>query len=195
MSPADEIAHYVHLFKGLLPEDVTQLYTMAETRTLRAGDIYIPKGVISHKLALISQGLIRAYHLQDNGEEITISLRWEQQFLASFDCIIHQKPSRFTYQALEDTTLMEVDYTAVQPIIDNNPRLSAMRHYLLMQILSQSIERIESFVLLSPEERYLRLIHEKPGIFNRVSNKHISTFLGITPVSLSRIRKRIARPR
>ncbi|MBN9383255.1 MAG: Crp/Fnr family transcriptional regulator [Chitinophagaceae bacterium] len=195
MTSSDEIAYYVHLFKGLSPEDVTQLYTLAETRTLKAGDVYIQKGALSQKLALISQGLIRTYHTTDDGEEITVSLRWEQQFLASFDSIIHQKPSRFTYEAMEDTLLMDLDYAAIQPIIDNNPRLSAMRHHLLMQILSQSIDRIESFVLLSPEERYLKLIHENPLILNRVPNKHISTFLGITPVSLSRIRKRITRSR
>jgi hypothetical protein len=87
---------------------------------------------------------------------------------------------------------MQVDYTQVQSIIDNNPRLSSMRNRLLMQIMSQIMDRVESFVLLSPEERYLKLIHEKPGILNRVPNKYISTMLGITPVSLSRIRKRIA---
>jgi CRP-like cAMP-binding protein len=195
MAPSDEIAFYVRLFEGISAEDVSQLYTLAEAKTLKAGEIYIQKGALSQKVALISQGLIRAYDVRDNGEEVTLSLRWEEQFFASFDGIIHQRPSRFTYQALEDTTLMQMDYNIIQPIIDNNPRLSAMRHQLLMQILAQSIDRLESFVLLNPEERYLKLINEKPGIFNRVPNKYISTFLGITPVSLSRIRKRIARPR
>jgi CRP-like cAMP-binding protein len=137
--------------------------------------------------------MIRAYQPKGDGEEITLMLRWEQQIVASVDGILYQRPSRFVYQALEDTTLMEVDYLKVQSVIDNNPRLSSARNILLMQILSQAMDRLESFILLSPEERYRKLIQEKPGIFNRVPNKYISTFLGITPVSLSRIRKRISR--
>jgi hypothetical protein len=52
---------------------------------------------------------------------------------------------------------------------------------------------MESFVLLSPEERYMQLLKDKPDIFNRVHNKYLATLLGITPVSLSRIRKRITK--
>jgi len=195
MAPYDEIVFYAHLSKGLSPEEVTQLYSLAATRTLRAGDIYIEKGALFQKLAFINEGLIRAYHVKDNGEEITLVLRWEQQFLASFDGIVHQQASRFIYQAVEDTTLMEVDYKAIQSIIDNNPRMSSMRNQLLMRIISQALDRLESFVLLSPEERYLKLLNEKPGLFNRVPIKYISTLLGVTPVSLSRIRKRISRCR
>jgi FixJ family two-component response regulator len=59
-------------------------------------------------------------------------------------------------------------------------------------MLAQSMDRIESFVLLSPEERYRQLVEQKPNIVNRVPNKYIATFLGITPVSLSRLRRRMA---
>lgn len=192
MDPA-EIDHYLHQFKGLPLEDISQLLALAEARSLHAGEVYIRQGAISQKLALIREGMIRAYQPKGDGEEITLMLRWEQQIVASVDGILYQKPSRFVYQALEDTTLMEVDYIKVQSVIDNNPRLSSARNILLMQILSQAMDRLESFILLSPEERYRKLIQEKPGIFNRVPNKYISTFLGITPVSLSRIRKRISR--
>jgi len=188
-----EIGNYLHLFEDLPPQDIASLLNIAEVRSLKAGQVYIREGVISQKLALIREGMIRAYQPKGDGEEITLMLRWEQQILASVDGILYQRPSRFVYQALEDTTLMEVDYGEVQSIIDNNPRLASARNVLLLQILSQAMERLESFLLLSPEERYRKLIREKPDIFNRVPNKYISTFLGITPVSLSRIRKRISR--
>jgi hypothetical protein len=58
--------------------------------------------------------------------------------------------------------------------------------------LKQTFGRIDSFVLLSPEERYKKYIKDFPGIVNRAPDKHIANVLGITPVSLSRIRKRIA---
>jgi DNA-directed RNA polymerase subunit F len=86
---------------------------------------------------------------------------------------------------------LELDYKTAQGIIDNNPKLSSSRNTFLTNMLGQAMDRIESFVLLSPEERYNKLIAEKPDITNRVPDKYLATMLGITPVSLSRIRKRI----
>lgn len=211
MIPADEIEYYLGLFDGVALPDVLQIVAHAEFKTLRAEDIYIHKGALNTKLSLIRHGLIRVYQPEcsqtshpdpalpitnpDSQKEITVMLRWEKQFIASVDGILYQRASRFVYQAIEDTTLMEVDYAAVQSIIDNNPRLSSARNFFLMQILGQAMERIESFVLLTPEQRYQKLVDEKPGIFNRVPNKYLATLLGITPVSLSRIRRRIASQR
>ncbi len=167
---------------------------MAHTRHLSAGSIYIREGADTQKLAYISKGLIRVYKLKENGDEATLMLRWENQFIASHDSIILNQPSRFIYQALEDTDLLELDYSKTLPLMDHNPRLSSSRNSFLLHMLAEALDRVESFVLLSPEERYLQLLHNKPDILNRVPNKYLATLLGITPVSLSRIRKRIASP-
>ena len=79
----------------------------------------------------------------------------------------------------------------LQQLIDSNPKLEANRKFFLHNILKDLLKRVDSFVLLSPEERYLEFIKTHPDITNRIPNKHIANILGITPVSLSRIRKRI----
>ncbi|MBS7566896.1 Crp/Fnr family transcriptional regulator [Mucilaginibacter sp. Bleaf8] len=192
MLTAEEIEFYLNVFKGLSLPDVMDLLKLAHTRHLPAQDVYIPSGASTQKLAYIRKGLIRVYHLKENGDEVTLMLRWENQFIASHDSIILNKPSRFIYQALEDTVMLELDYSKVQHMLDHNPRLSSLRNTFTMHMLAESLERVESFVLLSPEERYLQLVHDKPNIINRVPDKYLATLLGITPVSLSRIRKRIA---
>jgi len=188
----EEINFYINQFKGLELTDVFELFKLSQTRKLAVGEVYIAEGSNYQKLAFIKKGLIRSYLLKENGDEITLMIRWENQFLASHDSIIHQRPSRFTYQALEDTVLMEIDYHKAQPIIDHSSKLSKTRNNLLLQMLSDSMYRVENFILLSAEERYLKLVQEKPDIINRVPDKYLATMLGITPVSLSRIRKRIA---
>ncbi|MFD1255309.1 Crp/Fnr family transcriptional regulator [Mucilaginibacter terrae] len=188
----DDIKFYFSIFKGLNLADITELFKMAHTRHVPANGIYIEEGSSSKKLGLIRKGLIRAYKVKENGDDVTLILRWENQFVASHDSVILDQPSRFIYQALEDTTLMELDYGKVENILDNNPKLSSHRNIFLLRMLAESLERMESFVLLTPEERYLQLIKDKPDIFNRVHNKYLATLLGITPVSLSRIRKRIS---
>ena len=166
---------------------------MAHTRRVPAGGTYIDEGATGKKLGLIRKGLIRAYAIKANGDDITLMLRWENQFVASHDNIILNQPSRFIYQALEDTVLMELDYGRIEKLLDHNPKLSSHRNVFLLSMLAEALERMESFVLLTPEERYLQLLTDKPDIFNRVHNKYLATLLGITPVSLSRIRQRIAK--
>ncbi|SEM62126.1 cAMP-binding domain of CRP or a regulatory subunit of cAMP-dependent protein kinases [Mucilaginibacter gossypiicola] len=188
----DDIEFYLRVFKELSYSDILELSQLSESRLLKAGEVYIAEGSSTHKLAYIKKGVIRSYFLKENGDEVTFMIRWENQFIASIDNIIHQKASRFTYQALEDTTLLEVDYKKAQLVVDDNPRLSNLRSTLLLHMLSQAMDRLEAFVILSPEERYIKLVQEKPDIVNRVADKYLATLLGITPVSLSRIRKRIA---
>ncbi|WP_309334141.1 Crp/Fnr family transcriptional regulator [Mucilaginibacter sp.] len=165
---------------------------LAHKKEINAGEIYIQPGSTSQRLAYIKTGLIRTYSLKENGDEVTLMLRWENQFVASFDSVILAKPSRFIYQALEDTTLLEVDYHKVKHMVDQSPELSASSHTFLLHMLGEAMDRLEGFVLLSPEERYLKLTHEKPDINNRVPDKYLATLLGVAPGSLSRIRKRIA---
>lgn len=191
LSPED-IKFYLGIFKGLTLSDLTELFNMAQTKRILANGVYIDQGSVSKKLGFIRKGLIRAYHIKENGDDVTLMLRWENQFVASHDNIILNQPSRFIYQALEDTVIMELDYPRIESILDNNPKLSSHRNIFLLRMLAEALERMESFVLLSPEERYLQLLKEKPDIVNRVHNKYLATLLGITPVSLSRIRQRIA---
>jgi CRP-like cAMP-binding protein len=196
MLSSEDVDFYASAFKDLDPGDLAGLFQVAQTRTLAAGAVYIRHGSISSKIAFIRKGLIRAYFIKENDEEITLMVRWENQFVASLESIMTQKPSRYTFQALEETVLIELDYSAVRAAIDTNPSLSASRNRFLMHMLSQAMDRIEGFVILSPEERYRKLLAEKTDIVNRVPDKYLATMLGITPVSLSRIRKRMtANPR
>lgn len=192
LSPED-IKFYLSLFKDLSLTDLVELFGMAKTKKITAGEIYIDEGATYKKLALIRKGLIRVYCIKENGDDVTLMLRWENQFFASHDNIILNQPSRFIYEALEDTVLTEVDYNRIESVLNNNPKLSSYRNLFLLNMLAESIERMESFVLLSPEERYLQLVKNNPNIVNRVHNKYLATLLGITPVSLSRIRQRIAK--
>jgi CRP-like cAMP-binding protein len=192
MLAQEDIQYYISLLKGVNVADVYRLFKTAKTKKLRAGEVYISEGSISTKMGRIKSGLIRGYQLNANGDEITIILCWENQFVGSYDSIAWQRPSRFIFQAMEDTTLMEMDYNVMQEIADGNSTIGAHRSNIQLRMLEKAIDRIESFVLLSPTERYLKLVHDKADIVNRVPDKHLATYLGITPVSLSRIRKRIA---
>lgn len=191
MLASDKIKYYLKIFGNLTPRDIFSILRTAKVRKLAPGDIYIREGELNTKLAYIRKGMIRTFHVNEHGDDITLMLRWEDQFIASHDAIIFNKPSRFVYEALEETTILETDYAAIERILEHNPKFERSRQYFILHMLGESMARVESFVLLTPEERYLQLVEEKPDLVQRVPGRHLATLLGITPVSLSRIRKRI----
>lgn len=185
------LQEFLQKLTGLPAEETTPLFSTAHTVNLTNNQVYIPIGDKSRKLAFIEKGVMRAYAIKDNGDEATLYIRWEGQFIASHDTIINYRPSRFIYRALEDCTLLEVDYDTLDKIMREQPKFEPLRNFFLLRMLSETLDMIESFVFLSPEERYQKLISDRFNIVNRVPDKHLASMLGVTPVSLSRIRKRI----
>ncbi|MBV8251411.1 MAG: Crp/Fnr family transcriptional regulator [Chitinophaga sp.] len=193
MTPAsiDLLQSILHHLTGVLPGDTGPLFALTRRLHLEEGEVYIREGDTARKLAFIEKGIMRVYAIKQSGDEATLFLRWEEQFIASHDTIIHQQPARFIYRALERVTLLEIDYDKLDTILREHPQFEPLRVHFLQRMIGEALKVVEDFVLLSPEERYLQLVEKRSDIVNRVSDKYIASMLGVTPVSLSRIRKRI----
>ncbi|MEM6802885.1 MAG: Crp/Fnr family transcriptional regulator, partial [Bacteroidota bacterium] len=188
----DKLRAIYKFSKNLSLSDVQALLKAAKSRSFAPQEYLIEAGSKSRNAYLIRRGLVRTFMITEKGEEITTMLRWENQITTNIDSIFFNQASRFYFQALEQTEVLYMDYDLIQTIIAKNPKLEANRKHFLLNLLKEAISRMDSFVLLNPEERYLEFIKSNPDIINRVHNKYIANVLGITPVSLSRIRARIA---
>jgi CRP-like cAMP-binding protein len=168
------------------------LLQFATSKVIAASEIYIPEGKIFKKIIYIKKGILRIFFVTASGEEKTFFFRWEGQIAAIPECIFDNQPTRQTWQALEDCELMEIDFDTVEKLSENNISLIKTRLGFAEKMFLDALKRVESFVLDKPEERYQKLIIQNPEIIKRVADKHIASFIGVTPVSLSRIRKRLA---
>jgi CRP-like cAMP-binding protein len=178
--------------KELSLKDIQVLLKASKNGSFSKKELLINEGSKRNDVFYIKSGLVRCFNINGKGEEITLKLIPEHQVFANVDLILFSQASRFFYEALENTEVFFIDYDVLQDLVSRNPKLEANRKYVLQRLLKESMERVESLVLLTPEERYLRFVKDYPGITNRVQDKYIANVLGITPVSLSRIRKRIA---
>ena len=106
--------------------------------------------------------------------------------------IFSHRPSGRYFEVLEPSKVMLIDYIELEKLFVQNPRIEAVRTRLLEENFYQMVLKMEEYLWLSPEERYQRLLLKTPDLLQRVPQKYIATYLGITPVSLSRIRKRIS---
>lgn len=192
MIDVSQLAFYTRIFKGLRLEDVNDVMGLFKFVHLQPGEVFLKEGTTRKYIGYIKKGLIRSYIINDKGDDITFLLLSENQIVASHDIILLNQPSRYCYEALEVTEILQIDFHLIQTVLQRNPKLDESRKEFLHQMLRDSLTHLESFVLLSPEERYINFVKSNPDIVNRVPDKYIAHVLGITPVSLSRIRKRIA---
>lgn len=178
--------------KELSLQDAQDLLKTAKSTSFKKKEIIFEEGSKDTQIYFLREGLVRMYHIKENGEEITFSLIPENNVVANFDFIATEKPSTFYYETLENCSFFRIDYQVLDNIVSKNANLEANRKYFLRKMIFKVKERLETFVLLNPEERYLKFIKDFPDLTNRVPDKYIANVLGITPVSLSRIRKRIS---
>ena len=178
--------------KEVTLKDAQELLKSAKSETIEKKTILFKQGSKDTKFYYLRKGLVRMYHIKENGEEITFNLIPEHNVVTNFDFIGTEQPSKYYYETLENSSFFSFDFQVLDSIVSQNPKLESNRKFFLRKIIFGIKERLESFVLMSPEERYIQYIKDYPNLTNRVPDKYIANVLGVTPVSLSRIRKRIA---
>lgn len=192
MIDLNRIRKLYNVGKELSLKDAKELIKSSNIQTFEKGELLIEASSSKNHIYMIIKGLVRCYHVNDKGEEVTFMLIPEYHPVVNMDMILYNEKSRFYFEALEKTTCFYNDFDAVDKIASENPKLESNRKFMFRRIMKQVMKRLESFVLLTPEERYLQYTRDFPNLSNRVPDKYIANVLGITPVSLSRIRKRIS---
>ncbi len=177
-------------YEFLKIEDIVELMSIGKFHFIPKNEHFIKAGDTTKKVGFIINGLIRFYHLKD-GEEYNIIFKKEFEMASSFESIVLNQPSSYNFEALEDTQILVYDYTEMEQLFAQNHQLERFGRYFIQQELAKAVKTYEGHLFYSPEERYLKFIEDYPDLMNRIPLKHLSSFLGITSVSLSRIRKRI----
>jgi len=191
MFDIERIRTAYRLGRSFKASDIQRLFNAATVKTFGPKELLIRAGETNKFVHFIRRGLVREFLVMDTGIEKTMSLRADHEIVASPDLYLFDQPARFSVQALEQTTTWCIDDAALQSVIANNAAFQEHRKHIHLKLLKEAHQRIESFVLYSPEERYQRYAKAKPHIMARAPDKYIAHVLGITPVSLSRIRKRV----
>ncbi|MCB1167087.1 MAG: Crp/Fnr family transcriptional regulator, partial [Leptospiraceae bacterium] len=144
----------------------------------------------SRKLAYIGKGVMRAYHSSPNGSEYTKTIFLENEFIAPLAALTTGEGSPISLQALTDTELLVADYFELERLYRKHHCLEHMGRVIIQWEWVKKEVREIRLVTLSAEERYNLFLAEFPGLEHRIPWYYIASFLGITPVALSRIRGR-----
>jgi CRP-like cAMP-binding protein len=174
----------------LSPKEWVMLVQYGSLKSFKKGENFITANQLNTKIAFILKGGFRFFY-EKNDNEITCLIAFENGLIGSFESNILKQPCTQTIQAIEESDLFIIDYRDLEKLYDKSPKFERVGRLIVEYYLAFLQQRITSYLLDTPEERYMRLINETPDILNRVPLQYIASYIGVTPVSLSRIRKRI----
>jgi len=156
---------------------------------LKKNEVWEKEGRIGQYLGYINKGILRQYQVRD-GLEFTEDFFAETEFVGNYVSYLKQEPSKLNIQALEDCELFVMKIDDVQRMYDEIPTADRFGRLVAEKKLVEFHDKTASFLMDTPEERYYKLIQQKPDLHARVKQYYIAQYLGIRPESLSRIRKR-----
>ena len=186
---------YLHRFvPDLTDADWHPLGEAMRVRHLARGEHLVQAGDYLPVLGLLLRGTCRLYYLRPNGEERTTYFFFENHLLGDYAGCLTGQPSQFSIQALVDTELIVFDYARLCQLYQERPVYERFGRLLAEYHLLGTDARLVEHLLLSPEERYRALLASgKTKILERIPQHLVANYLGVTSVSLSRIRARVAR--
>lgn len=153
---------------------------------LDKGDLLCQAGSMATKLGMLVSGTLKYSITSTNGRERIISFAFTGDLVGSYSCMRHNSPSLLDIMATESSIIYQLPVEQIDATIGLEFRMK-ISEALCYQMLKSTVDNY----CQSPEERYLALNERFPGIHNRMTNRTIASYLGITPESLSRLRKRL----
>ena len=135
----------------------------------------------------IKKGVARIYYFKD-GIDVTERFFFENSIIARVESLFTGKPSRKAIQILEDAEIIAINSTQLFKLYDTFPEIERLFRKIFESAYVETVNRIEGMQFHSAEERYNALLTQAPNVLMRVPLKHVASYLGITQVSLSRIR-------
>ncbi len=193
MNDLERLGQIASAFAQLTPAEFKMSIPYWQEKAYKKDDYYNEQKSVCKYLGFVMDGVFRSYLIDDkSGEEKNVFLYSGNQFVVSFKSFINQIPCDYHTRALTDSTVLCIHITDLLFLYQKSHAWERFGRLLAQEAFNVVMERTESFLFKSAEERYLDLIKHHPDIFNKVPLYHISSYLGIQGPSLSRIRKRLS---
>ncbi|MBX9890738.1 MAG: Crp/Fnr family transcriptional regulator [Chitinophagaceae bacterium] len=178
---------YFKEFNPLSKEAENAITEISDIVTIKKNKDLQPIGHTCKTIYFINKGVARIYYYKD-GIDITESFSFENNIIARVESLFTGKPSRKAIQILEDAEVVAINANQLFKLYDTFPEIERLFRKIFEAAYVETVNRIEGMQFHSAEERYNALLNEAPNVLMKVPLKYVASYLGITQVSLSRIR-------
>lgn len=171
---------------------LNELVSKCQVKHVQKGEFLLRQGDHCEHSFFVESGLLRQYGIDEKGKEHIIHFAPENWFVTDREAVFFKQPAKFFIQALEESRLLLLNEQFIQHLTNSMPSFLAFNNRLLHNHVRQQTNRIYQLLSATAEERYLDFISIYPDIMLRVPQAMVASYLGITPESLSRVRKELA---
>ena len=166
--------------------------SLLESKTLKRKHYLLNQGDICKTENFIVKGCLRTYTIDENGFEHIVMFGIEEWWVGDLYSFLTQTPANYFIDALEDTEVIQITKENLDKLYERVPKFEKFFRLILQNAFIAQQIRINQNLALTAEQRYLEFIKKYPKLEQRLSQKQVSAFLGITPVFLSMLRRKLA---
>ncbi len=183
---------FYQFIQQLLPEfkiDLMLVAPLLKSREVRKGEFLFQKGDICEFVGFTLKGCLRTFVIKD-GKEYTIFFHPEHQTFGDYESFQKHKPSCFSCQAIENSSILIFDRQAMR-FFEEAPGGQKFLRLVAEDLAFMLRDKLLSLFMDTPEERYLNLLTTEPQLLQRIPQYYLASYLGIEPESLSRLKRRV----
>lgn len=168
----------------------SKIASLIEVEQFKKGTQLVKEGSMAYHCYYVLQGCLRQYQLQD-GIEKTTQLYTERQPVAFFNAYIQKIPVEVYVECAENCVLIVGDVRTENNMYEDFPVLRQITRKMMEEDFGKMQESFSKFMISSPEQRYQSILDQRPELLQRIPQHQLASYIGVTPESLSRIRKRL----
>jgi CRP-like cAMP-binding protein len=172
----------------LTDAETAYIQSVLQHKTIKKNGVLLGEGKVCRNIYFVNKGCLRMYHTNRQGTEHNICFYPENWWAVDIASFSRQHPAFYAIAALEDTEVLFISYTALEKLYTDVPKFERFFRILTQNGFNLYQRRITALLSKTAEERYRAFGKQYPGLGLRIAQKHIASYLGITPVFLSRLR-------
>jgi CRP-like cAMP-binding protein len=186
-----QLSDYLLMHTGLTKGQASRLESICSSKQAKAGEYLIQQGKVCKSVFFINSGCVSMSY--EKPHKIFIKdFIFEGDFATVYESFITKEPARYALKTVTACTYQSISYLDLQNVFEtNHEQLSKLEIKLAKAAYLNVTRRIESLLTLSAEQRYIELLNKRPRLIKSIPLYLIASYLGITPVALSRVRKDI----
>ena len=182
------------IFSRIIPVDEEYLdvfFAAFKPASYQKGDFFVKEGQVSRYIGFILKGCLMCVYNKD-GKEYIDEFSMDNEFISAYASFITGAPADKDIICLEDCDLLILGYSKLQELFEMNPAFERTGRLIAEMLFINWQQRAKSLLLDDAEGRYLKLIHNRPDLVQRVPQYLVAQYLGVSPETLSRIRRNIS---
>lgn len=185
-----DLQHYLQTYFGIPNAKLATVASFFQTEQLAKDAFYTKSGQYCQRLSFVRSGLLRVYANTER-KEVTQWITTPDYFITDLGSLFFNQPARWNIQALTDCELYSIQRSDFYNLNQVVPEWEKLQKLFIAKCFSTLEERVFSFLSMTAEERFKQLFEYQPQLFNLVPLHYLASMLGMTPETLSRIRKKI----